>query len=90
MLIDNFHFFTSDFVCTHYGAAAGHLSCLDGNDGNDGLVFCNGSASVPRGVVTPMYNLSNEAEVIDSCTAGDLFDPIGDVQLCDGAQGPFM
>ena len=46
-------------------------------------MFCGGSASVPRGVVTPMYNLSTGDKISDSCTASDLFEPMGDVKFCD-------
>ena len=55
-------------------------------------MFCNGSASAHRGVVTPMYDLSTGGIVSDSCTASDLFEPIGDVQLCapDGTEETFM
>ena len=80
--------FTSGFVCYHYGASAGQLGCLD----NEGLVFCDGSASVPRGVVTPMYDLSTGDEVRASCTASDLFEPVGDVEFCatGGTEETFM
>ena len=79
--------FPSGFTCTQYGASAGRLNCLE-ND--DGLVFCGGSASVPRGVVTQMFQLSAEAVAVDMCTVRDLFEPIDDVQFCDGTEEPFM
>ena len=83
-----FLLFASGFVCTEYGASAGQLSsCLNANDG---LVFCYGSASVPRGVVTTMFQLLREDVGSDACTGSDLFDPISDVQLCDGMGDPFM
>ena len=56
---------------------------------NDGLVFCGGSASIPRGVVTPMYNLATGRPII-SDTDCNLFEPIENVQLSDGSQEPFM
>ena len=78
----------SDFACADSQASTGQLSCFTGGEG---LVFCDGSASVPRGVVTPMYDLSTGGIVSGSCTASNLFEPIGDVQLCaPGAEGTFM
>ena len=77
----------SDFACVDHQATTGRLSCYTGGQG---LVFCDGSASVPRGVVTPMYDLSTGDEVSASCTASDLFEPVGDVEFCDGAEETFM
>ena len=79
----------SDFACAGSQASTGQLSCFTGGEG---LVFCSGSASVPRGVATPMYDLSTRGIVGGSCTASDLFEPIGDVQFCahDGTEETFM
>jgi hypothetical protein len=77
----------SDFACYHYGAtAANHLLRCPNGSLDQGVVFCLGSASVPRGVVTPMYDLTGNtpSPLNTSCTASDLFEPIGDIELCDG------
>jgi hypothetical protein len=39
-----------------------------------------------------MYDLSTGDEVSASCTASDLFEPVGDVEFCaaDGTEETFM
>ena len=59
--IFNYHFAynTSSFACAESGASFETLECRSTDDpANQGLVFCGRSASVPRGVVTQIIDLS--------------------------------
>ena len=76
-------------MCTYIYPEATSIGQLL-NSNKDGVVLCQGSASVPRGVVTPVYSPS--AGVFTSCIATDLFDPNDDIQFCvgDEIEEPFM
>jgi len=71
--------------------SCGTQTTTDTVTGCTNLTLCGGSASIPRGVVTPVYSVAGNVSDL-GCREGQLVDNVGPSPMCagDSPDTPYM